>query len=236
MPPYPQQPQQPVYPQPGYGQPIAPPRPVAAKSPLPSRIPWLNVGIGCLLLLVGFLLGIATFLLFQTATSGNPTSTPTTAAAAPSAPAPGAATAVPPRPDRGTEAPNATLKNLDDQNQDLSAVIANKYAVIVFWTTDAKNDDAMALLQKTATDKADKFVAVAINPKENRSTVKDYSQQKSLGKITMLLDDGAAKNAYGVTTLPTYFLVGKDGNITERLEGTAISKQDLESKINALLK
>jgi peroxiredoxin len=235
-PPYPQQPQQPVYPQPIYGPPIPPPRPMPAKPTLMSGIPWQSVGIGCLLLLVGFLLGVATLGLAQTVTS-SPTQTPTTAPA-PSTPAAGAPTqpSALPRPDKGAKPPAATLKNVDDQSQDVTALIANKFAVIVFWTTDAnaKNDDAMAVLQKTATDKADKFVAIAINTRDNRATVKNYGQDKRLDKVTMLVDEGAAKNAYAVNNLPTYFLIGKDGIITERLE--AVSKQDLENKINALVK
>jgi len=234
-PPYPQQPQQPVYPQPIYGQPIPPPRPMPAKPALISGIPWQSVGIGCLLLLVGFLLGIATLGLAQTVTS-SPTQTPTTAPAPSGTPAAGAPTtpSAPPKPDKGAKAPAITLKNVDDQSQDVTALIANKFAVIVFWTTDAKNDDAMALLQKIATEKSDRFVALAINPRDNRGIVKTYVHDKRLDKITMLVDEGAAKNAYAVNNLPTYFLIGKDGIITERLEN--VSKQDLENKINTLVK
>jgi len=234
-PPYPQQPQQPVYPQPIYGPPIPPPRPMPAKPSLMNRVHWQSVGIGCLLLLVGFLLGIATLGLAQTVTS-SPTQTPTIAPVPSGTPAAGApmTPSVPPRPDKGAKPPAVTLKNVDDQNQDVTALIANKFAVIVFWTTDAKNEDALALLQKTASEKSDRFVAIAINPRDNRGTVRTYLQDKRLDKITMLLDEGAAKYAYAVTNLPTYFLIGKDGVITERLEN--VSKPDLENKINALVK
>ncbi len=223
--------QQPAYPQQPFGQPMAPPQAAQRRSAL-NRIPWANIGIGCLLLLIGFLLGIAALLVFQTVTGDNPAPTlasPTLAAITPAASAPPSAPARP-----GSKYTNVTLKNLDDQPQELATLIANKSAIVVFWTTDAKNDDAMAFLQKTATDKLDKFVAVAVNPKENRGTVKIYQQEKHLDKIAMLIDEGAAKTAYAVTNMPIYFLIGKDGVIVERLENA--SKQDLENKINTLTK
>lgn len=227
---------QPAYPPQSFGQPMPPPQALAPKRSALASIPWASVGIGCLLLLIGFLLGVASLLVFNTVTGSGPAPTLTpTLTATPTAGSTPAAVAPTPAPTRpGSKYIDVTLKNIDDQPQTLSALIANKFAVVVFWTSDAKNDDAMTFLQNTVSDKPDKFVAIAINPKENRGIVKSYQQDKHLDKIAMLIDEGVAKTAYGVTNLPTYVLIGKDGVIADRLENASV--QDLQNKVNALVK
>ncbi len=239
QPPYPQQPQAPYQPQQAPYQPAPQAQPPQLTPPAQAggtkRLPWKNIGLGCLLLLAGFIVGISSILIAQAI--NPPSATPTAVATSVSGGAtPGAASAptampTPARPDKGGKAPTFTLKDTANADKELASMINGKLAVLVFWTSSL-GDDQIASLKKFVDD--GRGIVIGVNSDESLAKVNKFIGDKGLQKFTLLLDgEGKVKDEYKVTETPTYILIGKDGVITERL-GAGTTRADLDKKLGEL--
>jgi len=251
-PPYAPQPQQPLPPPHPQPAPQYQPQPPQAQQPLPpaqaakrggKAMPWRTIGIGCLLLFIGFLFGIAALLLVQAVNPSGATASPTVTAVA-TALTPAAATVTTPvvaaptatptpaRPDKGAKAPTFTLKDTTGADKELNGLINGKFAVLVFWATGVPMTDTLPALKKFVDD--NHGVVIGINSDDAVGKINKYVTDNGLSKFTMLLDgDGKIKEQYKITETPTYLLIGKDGTITERL-GAAAKRDVLEAKLGEL--
>ena len=115
----------------------------------------------------------------------------------------------------------------------MANLIAAKPAVLVFWATDAQNDEEMGALQKAAVEKG--IDAVAVDSKDNAVAARQYFEGKGWNRIMLLMDtEQRVKVLYDVSAAPVYFLIRKDGVIHDKLGITL--KPDLERKLDELIR
>jgi len=92
-----------------------------------------------------------------------------------------------------TEAPDFTLETLSGEERSLSS-----YQGI--------NDD--------------RFKIVAVDLQEDRETVKEFTDELDLSFPILLDERGIAGSIYGISAIPTTFLIDKDGGLVARLVGS----------------
>lgn len=242
--------------------PVAPAAQQPAAKPITAArpIPWKNIGIGCAIYLIGMICGalmfaggswgVAEFQKTNTPTVitlptkpgviSAPATVPapsaiTPIAAPPSAPAPIATPKnIPPalKPAAGERPLAFTLKDLNNQDKVFLDLIKDKSAVLVFWREEPRYDEMMNTLQSYT---AKGLVVVAVVPGSNVAAIKQRAEQGRWNQITILIGGESVATQYNITEQPTYFLIKRTGEITERL-GTGTQKVDLEGKLNELLK
>lgn len=195
---------------PAPGVPPLPPPP--AKASLLGNVTKKQAGLGCLLLLVGFVFGIFGTIVVWSVSGASATPTPATAE----------------KPETGFRPPTFKVSATDGKEVEFPQVLEGKAGVLAFWATDSGNDEQMNKLQALASDKLSVF---AVNSKDSQATARKYAEGKGWNKITVLLDgDEAAKEAYQVTEVPTYFLIDKEGKIADKLGN--LKAEELEGKVN----
>jgi len=123
--------------------------------------------------------------------------------------------------EEGTEAPNFTLKNLDGEEVSLSQ-FRGKYVLVNFWATwcgpcKVEMPSLEALYQRF---KNKKFALLAIsNDMFGSTVVKPFVKANNLN-FSILLDQRLkASNAFGVTSLPSTFMIDPEGEIIGALFG-----------------
>jgi peroxiredoxin len=121
----------------------------------------------------------------------------------------------------GMAAPNFTLKNLDGEDVSLSQ-FRGKYVLVNFWATwcgpcKIEMPSLEALYQRF---KNKKFALLAIsNDMFGSTVVKPFIKANNLN-FSILLDQRLkASNAFGVTSLPSTFMIDPEGKIIGALFG-----------------
>jgi peroxiredoxin len=128
----------------------------------------------------------------------------------------------------GSRAPDFRLPRLDGGAVGLQEILANGPALIVFFkTTCPVCQFTLPFLERI--HKAGTLAVYAISQDDAEDT-REFNRQFGL-TIPTLLDSARsgypASNAFGISSVPTTFLIERDGGITRVIEGW--SKQDIES-------
>jgi peroxiredoxin len=137
----------------------------------------------------------------------------------------------------GKKAPEFTLKDVNGKSLSLSSLKGN-VVLVSFWATWCPPcRDEMPSLNRLYRSTRDKgFVVVAVSTDRGASTVKDF-----LGKVLVdfpvLLDSGSkVAKEFKVFSLPTTFLLNRDGIIVQKFLGEEEwDSPKMRGKINALL-
>ncbi len=117
-----------------------------------------------------------------------------------------------------------------------------KVILLDFWATWCPPCRAelpiLAAVNKEFADKG--LVFFAVNQQEDRQKVEDFLKEQKLDFPVLLDTKGKAGEAYGVESLPTLYLIGKDGKVIERKVGVNPSgldkaKADLEKAVKDAL-
>jgi len=130
--------------------------------------------------------------------------------------------------DTGSPAPEFRLTRLDGGAVALQEVIANGPAVIAFFkTTCPVCQLTLPFLQRI--HQAGTLPVYAVSQDDAEDT-REFNREFGLALPTLL--DSArsgypASNAFGISSVPTAFLIGRDGAIARVIEGW--SKRDIES-------
>ena len=129
----------------------------------------------------------------------------------------------------GQPAPDFSLKSLDGQQVSLKKLLAKGPVALAFFKISCPVCQfTMPFLQRIAERYAGNGASmIGISQDDARSTT-DFNHEYGVQFPTLLDDAGySASNAYGLTNVPTLFLIAPDGTI--KLSGTGFSKADLEA-------
>jgi cytochrome c biogenesis protein CcmG/thiol:disulfide interchange protein DsbE len=112
-----------------------------------------------------------------------------------------------------------TLTTLDGGSVTLSD-LAGRWVLVNFWATwCAPCRDEMPYLASLADAHSDTLTVLAVNMREQPDEVRAFAAELGL-RLPILLDpDDATLLAYGVTGLPTSFLIAPDGSLARRIPG-----------------
>jgi len=139
----------------------------------------------------------------------------------------------PAEPARESVAHDFSLKNVRGESKSLSDW-AGQVRLIDFWATWCapcrEEIPWLKELQRTYGDEG--FTIVAISD-ENAEIIREFVEQNEISYVN-LVDPGEVSGRYGVISLPSAFLVDRDGRIVEEFRG-AKPKKILEAKVRELL-
>ena len=128
----------------------------------------------------------------------------------------------------GSRAPEFRLARLDGGTATLQEVIANGPAVIAFYkTTCPVCQFTFPFLERI--HKAGTLPVYAIS-QDNAEDTREFNREFGLTLPTLLDAEGSgyrASNAFGISSVPTTFLIEGDGAIARVIEGW--SKREIES-------
>ncbi len=121
----------------------------------------------------------------------------------------------------GDEAPDFSLVDTKGNKVTL-AEMRGKVVLVNFWATwcppCVEEMPSMDMLNKFMAE--EDFVMLAINTEKNGSTVVPKFLEKKPYGFTILYDDqGIVQQQYGVHQFPESFIVGKDGDVVEKISG-----------------
>ena len=138
----------------------------------------------------------------------------------------------------GQAAPDFLLKTLEGEDFKLSESIGKKIIILDFWATWC-GPCIKALPEVMAVAKAYKEQGVeliTVNQQENPGKVKGFLRTRAWKMNVVMDSEGEVKNKYGVSGIPTTFIIGLDGKIATVHKGfqPGLGKQ-LEDDIKALL-
>jgi len=131
-------------------------------------------------------------------------------------------------------APDFELKDLDGKKITLDQYLGKNIVIMEFWATwCGPCRMTMAAVHNVREKYRDKGVEVlSIDQGEDSTKVKNYVESKGL-KLHVLLDiDVEVSRAYGVSGIPTLFVIGKDGVVKARVVGY---RPDLEQALGQFL-
>jgi peroxiredoxin len=129
----------------------------------------------------------------------------------------------------GQIAPEFSLKSMDSKEYSLAQLRKKGPVVLAFYKVSCPVCQfTFPFLQRLAEHYAGNSASVvAISQDDVRST-KDFNHEYGVNFLTLLDDHGyPVSNAYGLTSVPTIFLVAPDGKL--KVSGTGFSKADLET-------
>lgn len=135
----------------------------------------------------------------------------------------------------GNIAPDFTLHTIDNKEIKLSD-FRGKRVILNFWATwCGPCRYEMPILQSCASelDKSDIRI-IAICTQDSTQNVSNYIKSNRLSFIIPLDTPGKVAGIYGVSGLPTTFLIDSDGVITSIKIGPFISQDELEEKIKTM--
>ncbi|TCN25957.1 redoxin domain-containing protein [Mesobacillus foraminis] len=130
----------------------------------------------------------------------------------------------------GIQAPEFSLKNLQNETIQLSQYKGKK-VLINFWATWCPPCKAeMPVMQDLYERNMDKieFLAINIDPENN---VKSYVKKMELTFPILLDKSGTINEQYGIISIPTTFLVDENGNIIKKQIG-AMNAEQMQEFIN----
>ncbi len=113
----------------------------------------------------------------------------------------------------GSKAPDFVLKSLDGQEVRLSDY-RGKVVLVNFWASWCPPCRAeMPLFEDIYKRYKDKgFLILAISTDVNEEAVHKFLKDIKVS-FPVLMDDGKVSETYGITGLPTSFLIGRDGKV-----------------------
>ena len=131
-------------------------------------------------------------------------------------------------------APDFELKDLKGKTVTLEQFIGKKVVIMEFWATwCGPCRMTMAAVHNIREKYRDKGVEVlSIDQGEDTTKVKNFVESKGL-KLNVLLDsDVSVSRMYGVSGIPTLFVIDKEGVVKARVVGY---RPDLESALSQFL-
>ncbi|MGO4888251.1 thiol-disulfide oxidoreductase ResA [Anaerobacillus sp. MEB173] len=134
----------------------------------------------------------------------------------------------------GDEAPNFVLTDLDGNRVEL-ADLKGQGVFLNFWGTYCPPcEKEMPYMEKLYQIYKDQGVEIlAVNVDEPRLTVERFVQRHKL-TFPILMDEGLnVINAYGVSPLPTTFLIDKDGMVVGRILG-GMNEESIEEYMQSI--
>lgn len=120
--------------------------------------------------------------------------------------------------DRGEELANFVLEDMEGEEVDLQAYIADhRYVWVNFWATwCGPCREEMPLMAELYEEHAsDGFGIIAVSVSEDRPTVQRYLDSNPMPFPILLDSDGAISQDYRVQALPTSFLVDSTGTVVQ---------------------
>jgi len=134
----------------------------------------------------------------------------------------------------GHSAPNFSLKSLDGKEFHLAQSLKRGPVVLAFFKVSCPVCKfTFPFLERLYQRYRSENVTFAAVSQDNVSATRDFAQAFGL-TLPILLDDSAysVSNAFGITMVPTVFLVEPDG--TAKIASMGFVKADLESVADAL--
>jgi peroxiredoxin len=129
----------------------------------------------------------------------------------------------------GKTAPHFSLKALDGKQYSLDSLLARGPAVVAFFKISCPVCQfTFPYLQRLAERFADKNVSVIGISQDDVRNTKEFNQEYGVTFLTLVDGSGyPASNAYGLTNVPTIFLIDSDGTVkvsSVGFEKTALEK------------
>jgi len=137
---------------------------------------------------------------------------------------------------KGQPSPAFSLKNLQGKEIHFPQEFDQKVVLIGFWAdwcSSCKREiqDFEQLFQKYQ-DKG--LIVIAINVEQNRSTAIDFIGNLKLSYSVLLDSDGRTAKRYGVSSIPSTFVVSRDGDLHTRILGES-NQTIFENILNSIL-
>jgi peroxiredoxin len=128
----------------------------------------------------------------------------------------------------GNTAPGFSLKALDGKQYSLESLLARGPVVVAFFKISCPVCQfTFPFLQRISERFADKNVSVIGISQDDARSTKEFNQEYGVTFPTLLDDNGyAASNAYGLTNVPTIFLIAADGKV--EVSSMGFDKANLE--------
>jgi len=119
-----------------------------------------------------------------------------------------------------TKAPAATVQTLAGKTAQLSAVVAGKPSMLIFWATWCpscrRQTPSFEAAQKRFASSGLQVVAVNIGIRDTLETVRDYVKGNALSYTVLFDPNQEALTAYRVSGTPTVLLLDGSGEIVSR--------------------
>lgn len=131
----------------------------------------------------------------------------------------------------GNLAPDFSLKDIDGNSVSLASFLG-KPVMLNFWALDCPYClDEMPLLQTAYAEestKADGITLLTINMKDSAQSIRSFFMKEGY-TLTALQDSGSKiTQSYGVSGIPTTFLIDRDGIIRYVKRGAFLSQAELK--------
>jgi peroxiredoxin len=128
----------------------------------------------------------------------------------------------------GAQAPAFELKQLDGEKKSLGQILSKGPAVLVFFKISCPVCQLAApYLQRLAASPTLQVIGIS---QDDDASTRDFNRRFGLTFATLLdqsKEDYPASNAYGISSVPSLFLVEPDGQLAQAFSG--FSKRDLEA-------
>ena len=123
--------------------------------------------------------------------------------------------------DPGRTAPNFSLKSLDGREVSLSSLLQSGPAVVAFFKISCPVCQfTFPFLQRIHERFTGKNVSIIGISQDDPISTKEFNRELGVKFPTLLDDDGyPVSNAYGLTNVPTIFLIAPDGKVTVNCMG-----------------
>src|SRR5215472_11997191 len=134
----------------------------------------------------------------------------------------------------GTKAPSFSVKGLDGKEYSLQELLKQGPVIAAFFKVSCPVCQfTFPFLERLYKQYGgDGITFLGISQDDGRST-KDFARQYGMTFPTAMDEKGyAASNAYGLTIVPTIFLIDADGTV--KVSSTGFDKYDLEKVASAL--
>lgn len=134
----------------------------------------------------------------------------------------------------GTTAPDFSLKALDGVTYSLASLLARGPVVLAFFKISCPVCQfTFPFLQRVADRFAGKNITVVGVSQDDVRDTKDFNQELGIKFATVIDRDGyPVSNAYGLTNVPTVFLIEPDGRV--KVECMGFDKAALETIVGEL--
>jgi len=136
----------------------------------------------------------------------------------------------------GQVAPDFTLQNLEGQSVSLSD-FRGKPILLNFWATwCGPCRFEMPFLQEIYDERSERgFVLLTVNIAESPAKVTGFMTELDLSLPVLLDARSEISKVYGITAIPTSFLIDKDGVIQKRIIGAFSSTTEIESELSEIV-